>query len=1097
MLKFQKQSISDHSFLFESVIFESLGVKDLPYRIMYRWLTIFFLLLFVGIITPAQQLSGQQSTQLSVAFPANVKSENEQDKKSNRNTLNRESIQLLNDTLPDCAGPTPRTIYWSEKGSFKVINTIRSKDGGFFIACDFVSYTQNIPVQPLIIKMDVSSNINWICPIKGNESFGFTGATLLELSDGALLVSSGIAKGEMDMEALVIKISPAGAILWSQSFRSSSGTCQTKMTFFLSFLKELPGGDLVAAGNVNHCMDWPSGVSNASIPVVVKLSSDGKILWSKSFGSETDTEPMYMTTIGLLATAEKISLITTSDFNRLVAWKFDMAIQGSSAVTTNKTEPESINAAFIGTELSPNSLSVIRLASGKIRISSPTIGLNLTSSDPTSQFGVLDLAEDFSTSEYRVLYAGFPYTEQARFKNINLQPNGLMDFSMPNRSQQNPLYYLSNFESNGLPVKQREIISHIDRTNTSITLPNQSSMQHLVQSAGKFLGITPLGLQDANSECIGKDTALLFWGDAKVAYEGSQETPPMISENAISQTTNAITKDISPDIKMVNVCRAFNFCNTLTILNTDTTTCNSSKVNLKASLNAACDAQVFWRAQFPDSADMVPNSNNEVEIQLKGKYNGWIYAEINGACGILRDSIKLSIENYLPPLDLGSDLLFCPGRLNHLVATPGYKSYIWNNNSTADTLVIYTGGNYWVTAIDYCGNTFSDSINVLPFLNLPFTAGENFSICAGDTTTLMAAKDYTNYRWEPNDGMQFSTSANPRVSPLQTTTYRVRTLAGPDCLLIDSVTVFVQYPTPFSLGPDVTVCSGETTVFNGPFGFKRFIWNKGDTTRGIQVNKPGPYILKAAPDDGCLYTDTLNLFNFPRPFEPWDKNPVLCGGEAMILNAGTNLNQIIWSDGTNGPTLTVDKPGTYWVQVTDTYNCIYEDTITITHLKPSPANFLPADSTICSYATWPVNALQPYAAYLWSTGETTRGITIKDAGVYSLKVTDSEGCAGEEQLKVMVEKCPEGLFVPTAFTPNGDGNNDVFRATLLGQIQSFEFSIYNRFGELIFKTKDMQSGWPGTLKGKPLPSGTFIWQCKYQLQGGPVEMQKGTFLLIR
>jgi gliding motility-associated-like protein len=117
--------------------------------------------------------------------------------------------------------------------------------------------------------------------------------------------------------------------------------------------------------------------------------------------------------------------------------------------------------------------------------------------------------------------------------------------------------------------------------------------------------------------------------------------------------------------------------------------------------------------------------------------------------------------------------------------------------------------------------------------------------------------------------------------------------------------------------------------------------------------------------------------------------------------------------------------------------------------------------------------------------------------VYHLQVTDTEGCVGKDELKVMVEKCPEGLFVPTAFTPNGDGINDVFRASLLGNMQSFDLSIYNRLGERVFHSKDPKTGWPGTLKGKPQAAGTFIWQCRFQLHGKPIEMQKGTFLLIR
>ncbi len=548
---------------------------------------------------------------------------------------------------------------------------------------------------------------------------------------------------------------------------------------------------------------------------------------------------------------------------------------------------------------------------------------------------------------------------------------------------------------------------------------------------------------------------------------------------------------------MANVCRAFNLCNTLSILPIDTSICNLQKVNLKASLNAACDARINWRAEFPDSVEIIDKSNTEAEIQFKGHFNGWIYAEINGACGLLRDSIKLSIDSYLPPLDLGPDLLFCPGKLNHLVATPGYKTYFWNNRSTADTLKIFTGGNYWVTATDHCGNTHTDSINVQPFTNLAFSAGENIQICKGDTAVLMATQNYGNYKWEPNIRLQFPNAANPLVTPLQTTMYRVSTQAGPGCLLIDSVTVFVKYPTPFSLGTDLTTCEGETLLLKGPEDFKRFYWNNGDTTREASVSKPGAYILKAAPDDGCLYSDTLMLFNHPRPFERWDKNPVLCGGETRTFFGGNNLQQIIWNDGSNGPNLIVDKPGTYWIRVTDGYGCTYSDTAIITHLKPSPAHFLPADSTICSYASWQVNALQPFSKYEWSTGDSSRGITIKNAGVYRLKVTDDEGCVGEDDVKVMVEKCPEGLFVPSAFTPNADGINDVFRATLLGNIQSFDFSIYNQYGELVFNSKDPKTGWPGTKKGKPQPTGTFIWQCRFQIEGKPIELQKGAFILIR
>ena len=91
-----------------------------------------------------------------------------------------------------------------------------------------------------------------------------------------------------------------------------------------------------------------------------------------------------------------------------------------------------------------------------------------------------------------------------------------------------------------------------------------------------------------------------------------------------------------------------------------------------------------------------------------------------------------------------------------------------------------------------------------------------------------------------------------------------------------------------------------------------------------------------------------------------------------------------------------------------------------------------------------------------------------------------------------------GFYVPNAFTPNGDGKNDVFRPSLFGNVQSYLFCIYNRFGELVFKTNNPGEGWDGNYKGKPFDSGTtFVWRCAYQLQGDKPVSAKGYVVLIK
>jgi gliding motility-associated-like protein len=93
--------------------------------------------------------------------------------------------------------------------------------------------------------------------------------------------------------------------------------------------------------------------------------------------------------------------------------------------------------------------------------------------------------------------------------------------------------------------------------------------------------------------------------------------------------------------------------------------------------------------------------------------------------------------------------------------------------------------------------------------------------------------------------------------------------------------------------------------------------------------------------------------------------------------------------------------------------------------------------------------------------------------------------------------CPKGFYMPTGFTPDHNGTNDFCKPLIFGHVISYHFSIYNRWGEKIFDTKDKQKGWDGTIKGAQQNSGIFIWTCTYQFSGQSPETKKGTVALIR
>jgi gliding motility-associated-like protein len=112
-------------------------------------------------------------------------------------------------------------------------------------------------------------------------------------------------------------------------------------------------------------------------------------------------------------------------------------------------------------------------------------------------------------------------------------------------------------------------------------------------------------------------------------------------------------------------------------------------------------------------------------------------------------------------------------------------------------------------------------------------------------------------------------------------------------------------------------------------------------------------------------------------------------------------------------------------------------------------------------------------------------------------VTDNNNCTGQDFIKVNPKDCMKGLFVPSGFTPNKDGKNDLLKANLYGNVKQFKFIIYNRWGEIVFSTSNPLTGWDGTFKGLPQDNAIFVWTCIYQLEGSAVQQERGTVLLVR
>ncbi len=190
--------------------------------------------------------------------------------------------------------------------------------------------------------------------------------------------------------------------------------------------------------------------------------------------------------------------------------------------------------------------------------------------------------------------------------------------------------------------------------------------------------------------------------------------------------------------------------------------------------------------------------------------------------------------------------------------------------------------------------------------------------------------------------------------------------------------------------------------------------------------------------------------------------------------------------------------------LTSSLGCVTQQTVSSAPLilsqAQSPSVILTDKDFICTGTTAPLDAGAGFASYAWHDGTTDRFNTIGPEGLYWVMVTDSLGCTGSDS--VPVKRCSGNIFVPNAFTPNGDGHDDVFRVFASpDDITSFNMQIFSRWGELIFESNNLQPGWDGMKAGAWCPPDSFIWLIRYKLAASGTAdetiTQTGTLELVR
>jgi len=243
----------------------------------------------------------------------------------------------------------------------------------------------------------------------------------------------------------------------------------------------------------------------------------------------------------------------------------------------------------------------------------------------------------------------------------------------------------------------------------------------------------------------------------------------------------------------------------------------------------------------------------------------------------------------------------------------------------------------------------------------------------------------------------------------------------------------------------------------------------GNYTVSITANMPN--------SDGsiCSATSAVQALVFESPATisiQQTASSGFCQGQTVTLSAQHSIGTVQWSTGETTDQITVSQTGTYTATVTSPGGCQTSATQTVTFL-PDQA-FAINDTTICTYAKQVVTLTAPagYAAYSWDNGASTQNTyTVSHPGTVSLTVTDNNGCQATRQINVS-EKCPE-VYIPNAFTPNGDGINDTW--DIAGLDGTATVKVFTRWGAEVYQSAGYSSPWNGQYNGKKLQAGVYYY----------------------
>lgn len=674
----------------------------------------------------------------------------------------------------------------------------------------------------------------------------------------------------------------------------------------------------------------------------------------------------------------------------------------------------------------------------------------------------------------------------------------------------------------------------LSNTTYSVTV---SDANGCTDSTTVSVVVNPLPTADAGSDqavCSGTTVNLNGNGGGTYTWNGGS----LVNANGVSQSeTPSSTTSYVLEVTDGNGCT-----------DTDTT---SVVVNALPLVNAGSDAQIcinsttqlnatgasvyVWTPASGLSDDSIANPDASPAVTTTYVVTG---TDTNGCVNM--DSVTVSIGNNLTVF-ASPDITICAGDTVQISVAGGT---IWNwspsgslDAPTADTTNAFptTTTTYTVDVQDANGCVGSDSVTVFINSNISLTATGTTTICIGQSASINATPSggtapYT-YTWDNS----LSGPGPQTVSPVVTTTYNVYVTDSVGCNSpTQSIMITVNPPLSLSAITPAASCMGGTTTVtasgSGGDGNLQYTWFPGALTGATQtftVTTTETYTVVLT--DGCTTpadTQTVTITALPLPVVSMTSD-VQSGCEPLCVtftgNSSASCSATSWDFGDgntstqSSPMYCYPVPGSYNViyTCTDANGCVGSDTIpnmiTVNAIPNASFTVSPSGTIeLTQSGTQVCMSDQSTNATSWSWTVTTPSsgtltsnqqnpcFTISDTGSYvvTLVIQSAQGCSDIDSVMFNAENPCGDIYVPSAFSPNGDNQNDTL-FVYGGCISFMQFEVYSRWGEQVFVSTNPANGWDGSWRGKQCEAGVFTYVLRGQLMdGSPIEMQ-GNITLVR